>query len=187
MDQQNSLQFKPLVVYPSKKSIGFLTAGALMFVVIGILFVTMDSTLDGTFTTIIRYACIVFFGFCLLYALKRLTSRRPSLRINEKGIYDNASAVGAGLVRWEEIKDLPIYTYGGQTYLGIELHDVEAVIRRQPLFKRLTLKLNKSMPGLRTPFNIPAGLVPIPLKEVQRRAASYMDQVSYEKKEQNHL
>ncbi len=136
MNQKTSLQSDPLIVYPSKKSFGLLALGASIFVVIGIWFVTTGSAIYGTAMNVIGYACLIFFGFCLLYALTRLIFRSPSLRIDEEGIYDNASAVGSGLVRWEEIKDLPIYTYGEQSYLGIMLYDVDEFIRKQPFFKK---------------------------------------------------
>ncbi|GAF11618.1 hypothetical protein JCM19046_1853 [Bacillus sp. JCM 19046] len=187
MNQQTSSQVEPLIVHPSKKTFGLLALGASIFVVIGIWFVTTGPTMYGTAMNVIGYACLIFFGFCLLYALTRLIFRSPSLRIDEEGIYDNASAVGAGLVRWEEIKDLPIYTYGGQSYLGIVLYDVDEFIRKQPFLKSRIFKLNKWMPGLPTPFNIPAGLVQVSLEEVQERAVFYIDQVNYEKKEQTHL
>ncbi|MBM7839797.1 hypothetical protein JOC54_003077 [Alkalihalobacillus xiaoxiensis] len=183
MNQQTSSQAEPLIVHPSKKSFGFLALGASIFVVIGIGFVTTGSTMYGTAMNSIGYTSLIFFGFCLLYALTRLIFERPSLRIDDEGIYDNASAVGAGLVRWEEIKDLPIYTYGEQSYLGIVLYDVDEFIRKQPFLKRRIFKLNKWMPGLPTPFNIPAGLVQVSLEEVQERAVVYLEKARGKRKQ----
>ncbi|WP_078393794.1 STM3941 family protein [Shouchella patagoniensis] len=170
---------KPIVVFPPKRTMALLAFGALVFVVMGFNLLSLTGPEhDASYNTllaIIGYASILFFGFCFVYAVYRMISPKPSLRIDENGIYDNASVVGAGLVHWDEIRSLPIYHYAGQVYLGIELHDVDAVIRRQPFPKRFILYLNKSTPGLLSPFNIPKRLLPMALEDVQEVARPYIE------------
>ena len=49
----------------------------------------------------------------------RLVCRKAALELDDIGITDNASAVGAGHLRWAEIDHLVLYRFLGQPLLGI--------------------------------------------------------------------
>jgi hypothetical protein len=48
----------------------------------------------------------------LFFFLRRTFVRRPAVTISEQGVLDEASALGAGLVRWEELSDIGIHRFG---------------------------------------------------------------------------
>ena len=118
---------------------------------------------------------IPFFGLCLAYAIYRLCIPKPAVIVSDEGIFDNASAVGAGMLRWEEIADVFPYDFVGQRMLGIIPVNENVVIGRQPPFKRVLAKMNRGM-GV-APFNIPQSVLPISVDELlvrieERRGAS---------------
>src|SRR6185436_15541060 len=67
----------------------------------------------------IFYVGAPLFSLALIYVCYRLLRPRPSVIINQEGIVDNASALGAGLIRWEEIEGMFIYKVMGKPLLGI--------------------------------------------------------------------
>lgn len=76
-----------------------------------------------------------------LYWLVRVFQRKPLLVVNREGIIDTSSAVGVGLVRWDEIAQVTITqtkTKSGKlTYLTIIPHDPKAIIARTSALTKL--------------------------------------------------
>jgi hypothetical protein len=155
-----------LVIYPSKFKMVLLTAGALIFVCVGLAFAIWRDEAGLTFWEFAFMAWVVipFFGFCFLYACYRLIVPKPALIINHRGIFDNASALSAGLVEWDEIDKVFIYEYQGQRILGIIPLDVKAFLERQPVFKRWLMKVNTRL--VEAPINIPQSTLPVKVDEL---------------------
>lgn len=106
---------------------------------------------------------MLFFGYCALFALGRLLRPRPSLIIDGRGITDNVAATGVGFVAWEEIAGVGMSGTGMSHFLVVIPHDAEAILARQPPFKRIILRANMGLVG--NPVAIP-GTLPISLAEV---------------------
>jgi hypothetical protein len=157
-----------VVIYPSKLKTLLIAVVSLLFVAIGFYLAdgldAMRLPLPVWVIVITSFVCILFFGLCFVYALYRLLSPKPAVVISREGIFDNASAVGAGMLKWEEIAEIYTYTFMGQRMLGIVPRDTEAVIARQPLFKRVLAKMNRGM--VQAPFNIAQNTLPIPVDEL---------------------
>jgi hypothetical protein len=160
-----SIPMDDYVIYPSKLKLLLVALGSLSFVVLGIFLPTM--TTDMYVVLIGTYVGVPFFGLCFLYAIYRLIFRKPSLIIANVGLFDNASALGAGLIRWTEISEVYIYEYMGQRMIGIIVNDPKAVMARQPAFKRFMARMNSDLVG--TPFNIPQTTVPVSVDEILAR------------------
>ena len=107
---------------------------------------------------------VPFFTLCAIYALRRLVFVRPTLVVDHAGIVDNGSLVAVGRITWDEIKDVRPYTFSGRKLLGIELHDAEVVISRQPLWKRLWLRANHRLSDF--PISIAQSMLPMPVEEL---------------------
>jgi len=148
-----------VIIYPSRwKLLGY-AAGSLVFVLFGVYAFVRGASLP--FLVLTFYVGVPLFGLLFAYAVYRLCVRRPLLIISDEGLFDNASAVGAGLLRWEEIAQVYRYEMAGQQFIGIVPADVEAVIARQPPLKRLMARVNRGMP-----FNIPQIMLPMPVEEL---------------------
>ena len=142
-----------------------IAGGSLAFVVLGIFLAIQHRIVLNPVEVIIgSYVGVPFFGLCFLYAIYRLLLPKPSVIISSEGLFDNASAIGAGMLRWEEIKEIYLHEYLGQQMLGIVLKDAEPVIARQPSFKRILARMNGSLVG--NPFNIAQVSLPISVEEM---------------------
>jgi hypothetical protein len=150
-----------VVIYPKKlKLLGF-AAGSLVFVLFGLYAAARPA---HVLLVLISYLVVLLFGLGFLYAAYRLCVPKPLLVISDEGLYDNASAVGAGMLRWEEIAEVFRYEFANQRFIGIVPVDVEAVVARQPRLKRMMAKLNGGMSP--SPFNIPQLMLPLPIDEL---------------------
>ena len=158
-----------IIIYPKKLKLLAIAIGALLFVILGVYFaqnrVAMELPLEVIIIT--SFVGIPFSGLCLVYAIYRLLMPKPAVVISDEGIFDNASAVGAGMLRWEEIADVFAYDFMGQRMLGIIPVNEGVVLRRQSRFKRVMAKMNKGIAP--APFNIPQSVLPISVDELLSR------------------
>lgn len=138
----------------SKKKIILLLIGAAVFVALGIWFVMEPDKFsrgplrNPTVVTIVGIAAIIFFGFCALYAVRKLPDNKPGLIIDEFGLTDNSSAVSAGHILWTDINDLSVMTIQKQQFILLHVKNPQDYIDRQTRnFKRRMMQLNFKMYG----------------------------------------
>lgn len=93
------------------------------------------------------------------FLLYRLVVRRPALVVGAEGILDDASMLSAGFIRWDEIEEIAVHTFGGQTFLGVMPKDAEDVLARQSSIKRGLMRANMSLGA--PPINVPQSVLPI--------------------------
>jgi hypothetical protein len=89
-------------------------------------------------------------GFCAIgavFLLFRIQSSAPMLVIDAKGLTDNASATGAGLVPWNAITGADVITFVGQEMLIVHLADPEATLARCHWLARPLVRLNTRLVG----------------------------------------
>ncbi len=120
----------------------------------------------GLFFGVVGVVGLAFFGACGIYALIRLARPRPAVVINRQGILDNASAVSVGFLEWSEIEELQEYRYGNQVFLGIFPRDLDALLARQPAWKRVFIRANLRLGT--APVNIPQGILPMQVSQLLR-------------------
>ena len=152
-----------IVIFPSKKKLALLAVGAFVFVAAGIFIITKPS-IPWIIQLVGGYLGVAFFGLCLGYAALRLLKPVPSLVISKDGLYENASALGAGMLRWSEIADVKIYSFMNQRFLGIVPHNLDKVLQRQGAVKQLLIRVNGGL--VDSPFNIPENALPVTLEEI---------------------
>lgn len=134
------------VVYSSKTKIFLIALGAFVFVVIGLVLLMSSIGLGGDlYLGIIGGISILFFGLALIYALKTIIAEKPAVIINDQGITDHSSLIGAGLVEWEDIANVNFVPFMGQSFLGIYTHDQDLIINRTKGIQKLMNKLNKPL------------------------------------------
>ena len=119
-------------------------------------------------------APLAVLGF--FYAVYRLMNPAPALIINREGIVDNASALGAGLIRWEEIQSMFIYDVMGNRLLGIVPVNLDPILDRQSGPRRFFYNLGKNMQA--APFSIPEGGLPMKLEELLAKIEAYREKLS---------
>lgn len=127
-----------------------------MFVLIGI-GLMFDGSVDMVRKVIAAFA-VIFFAACCMYAMFRLVKPRPAVVIDQNGIEDNATAFGVGFLAWHEIAEMREFTSKGQTFLGIVPKDLDALLARQPRWKRAAIRFSLLTGG--APVNIPQTILP---------------------------
>lgn len=152
-----------VILYPSRWKMALLALGSLVFVLVGVLLWTVSGIPGGAFLRAICIGGWLFFGYACVFATSRLLRPHPSLILDDRGVTDNASAVGAGLVRWDEITGVSMVEMGITRCLSVQVRDPEAVLARQPAVKRWVMRTNWSLGT--SPVTIP-GTLPISLDEL---------------------
>ncbi len=116
---------------------------------------------------------IPFFSLCTVYLVYRFIKPKPSLRIDKDGIDENASFVGVGKIRWDEIERVVMYSMMGQKMIGIIPKDFEPFLERQSGVKRTLLSMNKKK---EIPISIPQNASDVPLEAVLEFVGQFIDQ-----------
>jgi hypothetical protein len=157
-----------LVIYLSRANASAFLVGAVALVGLAVAFALYGEEMGAPVLAIAvaAGAGVPFFGACAVYLLHRLVVPRPALVVDEEGIYDNATLMAVGLIRWEEIERVEVYRFQGQVILGIYPKNLVAVLARQGWLKRRLIRLNLKL-GC-APINIPEVAVPIKVEELAR-------------------
>ncbi|GGA81429.1 STM3941 family protein [Ornithinibacillus halotolerans] len=170
-----------IVIYAKKGKLVLYGILCILFVLVsGLLLVVGlgDSSNDRWKLIIIGGIGFIFFGLCMIYWIKSMLKRKPAIILNNEGIIDQSTYIGAGLVKWSEIADVDFVNFGGQTYLGIYTIDPELIINRSTPFKRFLNQMNKGL--LATQVNIPIKILDCSLDELID-AIGYFWKKDYEK------
>ena len=180
-----------IVIYTNKRHLIALGAGCLLLTagcVYPLLYGYNISDRDalGRFfnaiTPAIFYIGAAVFGLGLIYTCYRLIVPRPSVMVNREGVFENSSPLSAGLIRWEEIESMFIYTIMDNAFLGIVPVNLEAVLTRQSPIKRFLFRTNKGM--AQAPFCISGGGLPMPVEELLSRIERYREALSQDRAEE---
>lgn len=166
-----------IVIYPSKKKLLLMAVGAAVFVGLGVFFLlSSDPQFRDWDVRAAAIASIVFFGFCLAYAAWRLVRPTPALVIHPSGLFDHASALSAGFLRWDEISRIFVTKIKNQKFLAIGVKDVEGFLNRQTGMKAKLMRMNVRLAG--SAVCIPANTLPISLEELIRSIQQKSPQIS---------
>ncbi len=82
-----------------------------------------------------------------LFGLIKLFDTNPGLIINHKGIYDNSSALGGQLIKWNDIVSYDLSHVNRSSFLQIFVKNPKEYIDNANWFKRLWMLLNKKFYG----------------------------------------
>lgn len=151
--------------------------GATLFIVFGIGFIVIPDYFLSPFfpnTILIQsvgFIAVIFFGACLLYAMKFLMANTPGLIIDNYGITDNTSGISAGFIEWEDItqivkkniassKSIVIYTNKPQKYIN----------RKKNILSRKALLLNYKISG--SPIMIVSNTLKISFEDLEKLISS---------------
>jgi len=156
----------------SKTKISFLLIGALIFVILGVLF---SLTPDKFTTTIFRnpqiirivgIVAVLFFGTAGVYGLRKLFDKSVGLTIDDYGITDNSNASSVGLIDWSDILDIKTEQVMSTRFLLIFVDNPDKYLERVNGFKRKLMKANMKMYG--TPLSITSNTLRYDFSELER-------------------
>lgn len=93
--------------------------------------------------------------------------------MDQEGIHENTTLASVGLIPWDEIERIGMYSLVGQKMIGIMPKDFEPFLQRQSGVKRALLNMNKNK---EFPINIPQNASDVPLEAVLEFVEQFIDQ-----------
>lgn len=150
-----------------KKRIALLTFGAIGFIALSFWLMQVADTqteYSPLFLKFISIIGILFFTLCGIYGFRKLFDTKPALIINDQGIFDNSSAISAGLVEWKNITNVIITEVYDQKFITIETNNADELLSKQHGFKKILLSLNKNY--YKSPIQIAASSLQCDIQEL---------------------
>ena len=150
--------------------------GSLLFLFAGFLFITNPQWFiksnDTSVIKIIGYICTFFFGASALFISQKLFNKEAGLIIDDEGITDNASGVGAGKILWKDVKGIATQDVMNQKFIMLKMRNPEFYLQREknPIKKRM-MELNYKL--YQTPINISANGLKIGVDELYAKLHDY--------------
>ena len=155
----------------SKMKLTLMVIGSLLFVGIGIVFVTNPEKYttpimrNPTVIFISGLASILFFSLCFVFIAKKLGDNSLGLIISDKGIFDNSSGLSAGQILWSDIENISVIKIHRQRLIMLQVTNPQEYIDKQTSsFKRKMMQLNFKIYG--TPLSITSNGLKISFDEL---------------------
>jgi len=133
----------------SKSKLTLLSLGSIIFVGLGVWFVTnppkesIPFFSNPTVLFIVGLASILFFGLVGFFIFKKLFDNSPGLIISAEGVFDNSSGVSAGFVPWTDIVEIKETKVFNQSFINLVVKNLQDYIDRQKnAFKRKSIQIN---------------------------------------------
>ena len=158
----------------SKVKVALLTAGALLFVALGIGLLEIADVqrrFPPLYVKGVSVLAIGFFGLCGIYALFKLLDRSPGLVLDREGIIDNSSGISAGRVAWREIREIRVVSIHRQRFLAFIVDDPQKYLGKGSVLKRVFVRMNYRMYG--TPIFIGAHSLKIKFDQLEKLIAEF--------------
>jgi hypothetical protein len=114
----------------------------------------------------VAIANFFFFGLCAIYGCFKVFDTRPGLIIDDQGIVDNSSAVGAGRILWDDVLALNISEIAGQRFITILVKEPHKYAGRGNFLNRMINAANTKMTG--SPINISSNSLRIKLADLDQ-------------------
>ena len=109
---------------------------------------------------------ILFFGAAILFYLNKLRDSKPGLIISHEGLIDNSSAVAAGLIPWQDIRQIKEVAVFQEKFLMILVTNPNDYIEKQTnRIKRKAMEINYQMYG--SPIGLSANGLQIRFPELK--------------------
>jgi hypothetical protein len=146
--------------------------GAIVFLILGILFLITPSTFCPPiirYPLIIRFIVLVavlFFGTVSAYGLKKLFDKTIGLVIDDNGITDNTNAASIGLIEWGDITEIKTKKVMSTKFLLINTSKPDKYLERASGFKQKLMVGNMRMSG--TPLSISSNSLKCNFNELEK-------------------
>ena len=156
----------------SKTKIILLLLGALVFGVLGTLFVIYPEEFisprmrSPEFIRISGITSVLFCGIAGIYGIKKLFDKTVGLTVDENGITDNTNASSVGLINWKDITEIKTEQIMSTKFLLIFTNNAEKYLDRVGFIQRKLLLANKKMYG--TPLSITSNTLKYDFDDLER-------------------
>ena len=156
----------------SKSKISLLFFGAIIFVLLGILFISKPEKFinivyrNPDIIRIVGVISLSFFGICAIFIFKKLFDKKSGLVIDQNGITVNSNATSVGLIKWSDITQIKEAKEFSQKFIIIEVSNPNEYIESQKnKFAQLAMKANYKKYG--SPISITPNSLKIDFKKLK--------------------
>ncbi len=122
---------------------------------------------NGAAQIALGVCCVTMFGLSAVHLVSVILSGKPSIVMDETGIVDRSSLLGAGRLSWNEIERFETFEYLNNRYIGIWVTE-ESARRFTPLRRMLFYRKNL--------LSISAKSVSVPVDEFMRIIAEHWNE-----------
>lgn len=157
----------------SKTKMLLLLIAAAAFVVFGTLFSLNPERIqsplfrDPDMISIVGIIAVIFFGFCLVFLVKKLFGNQVGLIIDEKGITDHSNGTSVGLIEWEDITAIGTLQVASTKILMLQTDKPEKYIERaKNVIAKQAMKANHKMYG--SPLSIISSSLKIKYDDLEK-------------------
>lgn len=159
---------EPIIIRHRPWVVALVAAGSLAFVAAAPLVVReglRGGPADCAICAAFALADLLFFGLGLVWSAGALIRRSPAIIIDDRGIMDHSSAIGAGFIAWGEIAAVRLVG----AHLLILPIDEPTLLARFPAWRRLFYRANSAALG--APIQITSMALSITSEELGRLIA----------------
>jgi hypothetical protein len=152
---------------------------ALIFVLLGVLFIIFPVKFCSSIFNspkiikIIGFVSCLFFGVAGISIFFKLFDTKIGLSIDKNGICDNSNASSIGLIQWENITKIKTVEVASTKFLLIYVDNPEFYLEKSKGFKRKLLEGNNKMYG--TPLSIISNSLKIKFGELEKLMLDYFE------------
>ncbi|WP_338789860.1 STM3941 family protein [Bernardetia sp. MNP-M8] len=144
--------------------------GSLVFVVLGLYFITVIADQQTRFSPLvvkgIGIASVMFFGATGIYSIKKTFDNKVGLTIDDDGIFDNTNASSVGLIKWTDITDIRTEQVASTKFLLIYTANPDFYLNKVKGFKRKLMEGNNKMYG--TPLSITSNTIKYNFNDLEK-------------------
>jgi len=142
-------EIQKIEIAVSKGKMTKMLIGSIAFVLIGLWLLIYQPTIGNPLfdNVFVKYGTaivsILFFGYTMLYSLKKLADQKPGVVVDNTGIFDNSIAVSVGFIPWTDIKQIARVKVMNQQFVIVGVSNPEHYIGKQAnLLKRKSMEYN---------------------------------------------
>lgn len=131
--------------FPSRSKLSMFLLGAILFSIVGIWELLPSGDPPSLYVRIAIWVAVPFSVYVSFYLITRLMGAKPSVVLNEYGLYDNASIVSAGLIRWYDIASIVVYSVNNRKMVGVLLKDNDKFVAQFGPIRRVMYRIILSL------------------------------------------
>ncbi len=146
----NNLHKDKLIIKQNPNGNTTYIVGTLIFVLIGLWILLMgyeifSSSILNFIIKLAALADVMFFGYCMLFYIKRNQENKDLVIVDKNGITDNSSVISVGFIPWEDINEIYINSILSNKFILVKLKNEDKYLNKSSFFKQKAMLENRKM------------------------------------------
>lgn len=129
-----------VVIGDNRKDPALMLVVSLVLVAVTILALAGGWRRDDSDRILVASLYLIFFGAYTVVATRNLIGSRPSLIIDDRGVFDRR--LGVGFIPWSDIHAACVEGVGGSDYIRLRIPTIEHYLKKSPAVKLAMSRTN---------------------------------------------